>query len=227
MSGRASPRQVERFHCNQCLRSTRHDLLLERDQGESEEIPDDDDGTPGFVIDWERRYSVFECRGCGGITLRRRGIAHDLEIDQTTYYPPRVSRQIPRWLYDLPETFRGLLQESYVALHAGSKRLAVMGARALADLFMTQKVGDVGTFQNKLDALVDEGLLSSQDRRILDDALEAGHAVSHRGHLPKDSHVNLVFDIVENLLQRMVLVTKTPALAEETPKRGSSTDKAR
>ena len=209
---------IEWAHCNQCLRSTRHDVIVTRVLREQEDAFDED-GVLLFPIDWETIYTVLECRGCGGVTLRRRLVSTDVGIDETTFYPPQVSRQSPRWLYRLPEDFRDLLTESYVALHAGSKRLAIMGARSLVDLFMTKTVGDAGGFQQKLETLVAKGLLSTHNRNVLEAALEAGHAVTHRGHLPKDRHVNLVFDIVENLLQTIVLNTEAEKLKKETPPR--------
>ena len=208
-------------HCNQCLRSTRHDVIAERTLHEQEDALDED-GVPAFSIDWETTYTVLECRGCGGVTLQRRLVSREVDTDETTHYPPQISRQSPRWLYRLPDDFRDLLEESYVALHAGSKRLAIMGARSLVDLFMTKMVGDIGGFQQKLDTLVEKGLLSLHNRKVLEAALEAGHAVSHRGHLPKDRHVDLVFDIVENLLQTMVLNTEAERLKKETPGRKSN-----
>ena len=210
------------IHCNQCLRSTRHELILTRELCEREDVSCDEDEMPSFSINWKTTYSVLECRGCGGVTLQRRLVSVDTDTDETTYYPPRVSRQTPRWIYELPKEFSDLLKESYVALHAGSKRLAIMGARSLVDLFMTKMVGDVGGFQQKMNILTEKGLLSVHNRSVLEAALGAGHAVSHRGHLPKDHHVNLVFDIVENLIQTMILVSQAEVLKSETPGRKSN-----
>jgi hypothetical protein len=67
--------------------------------------------------------------------------------------------------------------------------------------------------------LVEEGYLSTKDREILEPALDASHAVTHRGHDPSIEDVNLVFDIVENLLQKMVFKSKVKGLTKHTPKR--------
>jgi len=154
--------------------------------------------------------------------LRRRLVSHDVDVDDTNYYPPPISRQIPRWQYKLPNDLRDLLKESYMALQAGGKRLAIMGARSLIDLFMNITLGDIGGFEQKLEALVKNGYLSEQNRSVLEAALEAGHAVAHRGHEPKTDDVNLVFDIVENMLQTMVLKKESEELKKSTPKRTKS-----
>jgi len=139
--------------------------------------------------------------------------------DETDYYPPRVSRRPPPWEFSLPKEWQSLLSEIYRALHADSRRLAMMGTRALVDMYMNDAVGDVGGFERKLSQLVTAGYLADQDRKILTPALEAGHAAAHRGYLPDVDQVNHVMDIVENLLQKHTLTTSAEALTRETPSR--------
>jgi len=76
-----------------------------------------------------------------------------------------------------------------------------MGARTLVDMAILDKVGDVGTFKQKLEALEADGFVSKRNREVLDAALDAGNATAHRGHRFDPESVNQVMDIVENLLQ--------------------------
>ncbi len=92
---------------------------------------------------------------------------------------------------------------------------------------MSRALGDVGGFQRKLDKLVQGGFLSQQNRDVLATALEAGHAVVHRGHKPYKADVDLVFDIVENLLQTIVLQAKSEQLEKRTPRRKKSNEPGR
>jgi len=124
-------------------------------------------------------------------------------------------------LYNQNSEFGDFLRETYIAFHAGSERLAIMGAWTLVDLFMNKTVGDIGGFQKKLDQLVEKGYLSKSNRDVLEAALETGHAVAHRGHKPTSQDVNLVFDIDENLLQTMILKREAQRLKRSTPKRNS------
>ena len=214
--------KTEWVHCNQCLRKTRHEVITFRILKESEEIEVEDGQT--FPIDWQTTYTMLECRGCGSVTLRRRVVTHDMGgSDNTEYYPPPVSRQIPRWHYDLPKEFQSLMKEVYAALHANSKCLALMGARALVDLFMNVSIGDIGGFQKKLEKLVEDGYLSKKNKEILEPALDAGHAATHRAHTPTTEDVNVVFDIVENLIQALALKKKVEDLKKHTPKRPGPT----
>ena len=205
--------KIEWIHCNQCLRQTRHEVVTSRGLRESEEV------APTVAIDWQTTYTLLECRGCGSMTLRRRLISHDVDVDDTDYYPPPISRQIPRWHYDLPSEFKSLMKEVYAALHANSTRLALMGARALVDLFMNSTIGDIGGFQQKLQKLVNDGYLSSENKEILEPVLDAGHAATHRAHTPTAEDVGLVFDIVENLIQTLLFKEKVEDLKKHIPKR--------
>lgn len=204
----------EKVHCNRCVHQTRHEVIAAREQRDTEY---DDEGAPYF--DWITTYSMLECRGCGSVSLRKVETSDGPEYYNVNYYPPQIARRQPAWVSELPEEFKGLIVETYGALHADSKRLALMGARTLVDLFMNKTVGDIGGFKGKLNKLVEEGYLSSKDREILDSALDASHAASHRGHDPSKEDVNLVFDIVENLIQKMVLKRRIKALRKHTPKR--------
>jgi len=95
-----------------------------------------------------------------------------------------------------------------------------MGTRTLIDLLIIKKVGDVGTFREKLNALENAGLVSSQNRRVLDAVLDAGNAAAHRGHAPSESEVEAVMDIVENMLQAVYVFPETAKrLRKSTPRR--------
>lgn len=103
----------------------------------------------------------------------------------------------------------------------------MMGARALLDMVIVEKVGDVGTFAEKLRKLESEEYISGKNRRVLEAALDVGSAAAHRGHAAKKSQVDAVMDIVENLLQAVYVL---PDLAEElkksTPPRPSRKNKS-
>ena len=112
-----------------------------------------------------------------------------------------------------------IFDEVYAALHADSRSLAMMGARALVDMVILEKVGDVGSFPQKLTALEGGGYLSRSNRETLEAALDVGNAAAHRGHRPKPEHVQSVMDIVENLIQSTLLHSISAEIKGATPKR--------
>jgi hypothetical protein len=141
---------------------------------------------------------------------------------ETLFFPPRVSRQKPAWLTQHPELndYIDLFEEVYTALHADSRRLAMMGARAVIDLAVARMLcHDPGTFTEGMNELVAAKRLSDEERALIDAAFDAGSAAMHRGHQPEVDDVNTAIDIVERVVHAEVLKKKAKALADATPKR--------
>lgn len=212
-------RPLERVHCNDCGRQTQHAVLSEHIQRDSEEL----DSPPGYEISWRTRWTMLECRGCTSVCLRRA--ASDSESDTgrnydeyITFFPPPTWRELPDWAGRLRDDEQALLKEVYVALQADSRRLAMMGARALVDIVMNRE-GDQGSFATGLNALVERGLIGTVQKDVLNAALDVGHAASHRGHQPSRDDVGTVMDIVEHLLLAEVLASTAADLRSRTPPR--------
>jgi hypothetical protein len=117
---------------------------------------------------------------------------------------------------------RELSEEIYVALQNNGRRLALMGARTLVDMLMQKEIGDLGSFERKLEELEKHGLISTQGRDVLSVALDAGNAAAHRGYKPEEGDLNAVMDIVENLLEATYHLSKVAAsVKKSTPTRSS------
>jgi hypothetical protein len=184
-------------------------------QGDWDSEPYDDE----VDIWWTTTFDVLQCCGCREVMLRRIYTFSEYDESNVRYFPPRVSRHSPNWAQSLPEELKLLLDEIYRALDADNHRLPLMGARALLDMVMVDKVGDVGGFGQKLKELEKAGYVSSKNREILESALDAGHAAAHRGHATPTT-VNIVMDIVENMLQVVYVLHDAAAkLKKSTPPR--------
>lgn len=203
---------ILKAHCNSCSRTTSHtEVALRKTSDDSE----DERG----IEEWGTTYRMMQCRGCDSVLLRADNWHSHFDAGPPEYYPPRVARRSPTWMWQLPPEWWSLMREVYTALHADSRRLALMGARTLIDIYMNYTVGDLGGFDKKLQAMVDDGHLSIKDKDVLSAALEAGHAAAHRAHSPSMSNVSHVMDIVEHLLHRHALATSADELKKATPKR--------
>jgi hypothetical protein len=170
----------------------------------------------GPTLEYTITSELFRCCGCYSITLRRTTDYGDFGPDTATqYFPPAVSRHLPSWWYEIPEQLKTVLAEVYRSLDADTRSLPIMGARALIDMLILEKVGDVGTFGEKLKGLEGLGVISPQNSKVLSAALDVGNAAAHRGHSPKIDEVNAVMDIVENLLHAVYIL---PGMAEKLKK---------
>lgn len=200
-------------HCNLCLGDKKHSVLFERKNSETDTVEG------GYAITWTTTTSVLECGGCASLLLRKTVYCDEDGNTRTTVFPPAISRQKPVWHNQLPAEYRALLSELYSALHADSRALALMGARALIDIFIVKKIGDKGSFNEKLSKLKSDGFITESDFEILSSALDAGSAASHRGYYPSPENAACVLDIVENLLHKEVLTSAALRLKETTPQR--------
>ncbi len=210
---KAAPK-FERVHCNMCGQKTKHRLLkVATDRGREEQ-------ESAGEVSWETTNEMLECCGCANVVLRRTDwFSEDPDL-KVRYFPPAASRTPPRWDYKLPTSLQLLLDEVYRSLDADNVRLPMMGARALIDMVATEKVGDVGSFGQKLKKLENDGFVSPKNREVLEAALDVGSAAAHRGHAVSASQANDVMDIVENLLQAVYVFSDVARkLKQTTPPR--------
>jgi hypothetical protein len=155
----------------------------------------------------QETFAMLRCAGCQTISMgRQQRYLPNGEIEHT-YYPSPVSRKKPSWTIDLiisfgneEEQFANLLSEIYEAIDGGQHRLAAMGIRALLEQVMISQVGDLQTFEEKLDAFQEKGLISKVQRVAMGGALEMGHAAMHRSFKPTGEELSQALDIVEGIL---------------------------
>ena len=201
-------------YCNRCSRSTHHDVLHQQCTTDQENDPSN-----GIYEEWTYNYTMLQCRGCEDVSMRIDHWHSAYGHCEPELYPPRVSRKSPAWLWKLPSDWSSLLREIYGALHSDSRRLAMMGARTVIDLYLSEAVGNSGSFEHRLQLLLSSGHLALNDKATLKAALEAGNAAAHRGHIPDLDDMNSVMDIVEHLLHGFVLKQSAAKLQKNTPPR--------
>lgn len=215
--------RIEIVHCNSCGAETRHSVIAERIQHGSETI----DEELGIDISWRTRWTMLECCGCEEVCLRRAFWFSESALygeEKLQFFPPPTARRPPRWFDQLGQEEQQLLEEVYVAVQADSRRLSMMGARAVVDIVMNRE-GDQGDFGSGLNALEVRGLIGARQREVLKAALDVGHAAAHRGHRPSREDVETVIDIVEHLLQAELLGPAAADLRTRTPPRPPRTSR--
>ena len=183
--------QTLRCPCAQCSVDTLHAVLCTTE----------DSGVTSDAISWNYTYKFIQCQGCKKVSIREEFTCSELDQGdvEITYYPPRIKRRRPDWLDKLedhdPELI-DLLNEVYDAVDYGHHRLLAMGIRSVMDRVMTMLVGDVGGFEQKLDALVEQEVIAGGQRELFDTVIEGGSAAAHRGYKP-------AWDMLENMLALM------------------------
>jgi len=218
--------KVEKAHCNKCQGDTNHFI-----RG-SYEVRGDEG-----PIWWIHTHEMLSCCGCDEVKFRftehfsewedyeynESGESVPVNRPRITYFPPAKWRREPSWMNQLHNTdeFMGrVLAEVYTALHADSTFLACIGARTIIDRIISTKVGNNSGFKAGLKELENKGIIASVDVEAINAALEAGHASTHRGWVPARDQIETVMDIIENLVERVVLLSSSAKkLKKKIPKR--------
>lgn len=214
--------KTTKAHCNQCLDSRQHDVL----HSHSEKWNSNDGGICG-----SDEYDLLRCRGCESIAVRHIAWCSE-DIDElgapystVLYYPPSISRPMPRWVHDLVTSeatslMGDLLQEIYVGLQNNIASLATMGIRALIESIMIEKIDDQGSFAENINAFMAAGHISKDQEGILKAALEVGHAVIHRSYSPSKDDLETCMDIVEGIVETLYIHPhKADKLSQKVPRR--------
>ncbi len=85
-------------------------------------------------------------------------------------------------------------------------------------MYIVEKIGDIGTFKNKLKKLLDDKFITQSSKELLEVALEYGHATIHRGYQAEKDEITGVLDIIENLFETEALIDKSKKLKRTIPK---------
>jgi hypothetical protein len=67
---------------------------------------------------------------------------------------------------------------------------------------MRFEIGDQGTFEQKLQRLLDDGLISAKQKDTLFVVVDAGSAAGHRGFKPAIALIDAMLDTTELILQQ-------------------------
>jgi hypothetical protein len=176
--------------CSSCIRKTKHEVLFETSH-QNEETQD--------------TYVMMSCGGCSMVSMGHQRLwISDGSVDHR-YYPSPVSRKMPSWMFlwsiglgkaKGDAAIGAVMMEVYQAVDGGQYRLAAMGIRALLEQVMIQKVGDLKTFDMKLDEFQNGVFISAIQRDAMRATLDVGDAAMHRGFVPTENDLMLALDIV-------------------------------
>lgn len=154
----------------------------------------------------------------------------DPSVIQIDRYPPAIFREKPEWYDELDSEYKSILSEVYDALDYSLFTLASSGVRSAIDRLLVKSLGDIGGFEQKLKALLNNDIISLDEYGLLDTIIDAGSASIHRGFSPDDESIKHIMEIAEHIFYELCIrkgkTEKLSKLAEKlkevTPKRGNA-----
>lgn len=216
-------KEVFKTHCFNCDKETNQDILFkDHEIGPREIVWRNEQGDESKSV-WEvvaNIWSLSKCRGCEKINFKHiLRNSPDRETDQVFHFPRKPIRQVPNWVIKLPMRYVEILQEVYFSINERLFILSLTGIRTLLDIYIVSKIGDVGTFKQKINRLVTENVITATKATVLEAAIEAGNASAHRGYKPDKETLFQILDIVENLLQSEIVDRNVSQIKQKTPPR--------
>lgn len=213
----------KKAYCHHCGGKTNQEILFKETEFDTREVFFESlKGESRWVVE-QREWEITKCLGCDFLNLDIETIHVGNKNTTSQRIPGNPRRQVPSWIFGLDRKYIEILGEAYSAFNNGSFRLTLMGFRAVIDIFMVDKVGDTGSFSSKLALLEQEGEISSSQKQLLDTAIDAGNASSHRGYCPSEETLHSIASIIEHLLNTTILVTKIKEISSATPPRPKRT----
>jgi hypothetical protein len=205
----------ERHYCNYCREEKNHAIVGEPIQHSCESVS----------------WTLWQCGGCDELFLLKETYSPS-EDEESAYIepileriPPRAEYRLPGWVGEVDEyegqetdyqvfgrvetSIRQIMREIYIALNHEAYNLACTGLRTVIDCVFRNKIGtevrEKAGLKEKLDAMVNAGMLTMAKAEIVDAVIQAGHASAHRGFTPPREILDQALQITEHLLQEIYI----------------------
>lgn len=206
--------------CRECKRETNHAIL------NSTEIAGTDED-PNFSFYWTDIYQITQCKGCDSITFRQvhtnsedyyqeyTGNGSEFETfanEKIDLYPDPNSNRDPISGYHIQDgNIQRIYLETLKALHSSQPVLCGVGIRAIIETICKDKE-TTGNLSQKIDQLVNLGVLTKDGAEILHKLRVMGNESAHEVRPHKIDKLNLAINIVDHLLMGVYIL---PAYAKD------------
>lgn len=225
------PDRKEKFTCKRCDTDGYH-----RPVSNGQEF--DKTYGPGLESHY-KTFEVLRCEHCGNVVLCVRHWTNpgpmigDSFVDKKEFFPPKRVWEKPSWYPKLRKAYQQIFSEIYTALDSSLYILAATGIRTALDKLIVEKIGDIGRFDAKVERLVENAIITTDDKELLLAVVDAGSASAHRGFSPKVNDLKHMMEITEHIFFKMCLeknkgaelLTKAKKLRHVTPLRAKHTQR--
>lgn len=226
------PDDTQRFTCRVCQRETGHvTLATGRVEGSEKH---ERTGHNSYYVRSRQSFAVLQCRDCKSTTycletlnLRNPQLMQLTCDREREYFPPLPKRTRPEWLSNLQDGYQFILGEVYQAIDNSLFFLASTGTRTAVDQLIVEKIGDAGSFPQKIQKLVEEKIIDETEGEILIALIDAGSASAHRSYKPTLENMDRMMEILEAIFRKLLieperkkeLARKADELRQATPPR--------
>ena len=144
-------------------------------------------------------------------------------LDESIFFAENTPDRKPDWYDLLDDIQKALILEIDSAMSNKLEALPTIGLRTLLETIMVEKVGDCGSFFQKVKRFTEEGYVTPKMAEALIHVLDAGNASAHRAYFPSKDDLVTCVELVKHLIHGIyILRPRVEKVADNTPKRGGS-----
>lgn len=207
--------------CVNCDNNTYHKVLC------SVDLKDSDN-----EIDFFEESQIIMCQGCKKISFRQNWLcSEDLDYiynpytekeeakyaDHISLYPSRLmNRKELRDTHCLPNKIRAIYKETHLALSSKMSILSGVGIRSLVEAVCNEQEAKGKNLANKIDDLVQIGVLTKDGAEILHSTRLLGNQAVHETKILDDVVLDAAMDVAEYLLKGVYIL---PERTKKLPRR--------
>jgi hypothetical protein len=174
---------------------------------------------------WED-FQIVQCRGCDSLSFRKDfrstdefGVGEErggeILLGHEEIYPPRVvGRPIVDRFHLLPHEVKAIYLETHKALCSQQPVLTGIGIRALIETVCKERVIPGRNLAERIDGLVDAGVLTKSGAEILHKLRTMGNLAAHEVRPHSESELGMAFGVVDHLLLGVYIL---PSMSNSLP----------
>ena len=193
--------------CRKCRRSTKHSVLSDIQLN----------GNIDNDYSWVDEYQIVQCRGCETMSFRKtHENSEDFyqtgpdDLENTLYvdiYPnPEENRKTVEDDRLLPGDLQRIYTETIKAINSSLPVLTGIGIRAIVETVCKDKDADGTRLNEKIDDLVEQGVLTKDDADILHRLRTLGNEAAHEVKPHDNLQLGLALDVIDHLLQGVYIL---------------------
>lgn len=196
-------------YCSECNQTTHHTI-----HGYERNVYRDDDDS--FYS--ESSFYVVKCKGCDHVSFLQVNDGDEymqydeynemISVPEYITYPKHQGYIAPLSSWDIPSVISRIYNESVEALNSKCDILAAIGFRTTVEAICNEKGITPGKLITKINKLRDKGIITKADCERLHQARFMGNDSTHEMIAPERSHLLLVLEVINNILNNLYIIDK-------------------
>lgn len=218
-----SQSQIVQVQCSFCGGEPRNHAVV-AEHTERHDSPD------GDITAWNT-FQIIKCMGCDAVRFRQYETCTEsmdystgkLDEYDTFIFPSNaLKKHQPLDATQFPADVGKMYFETVQCFNAGANTLAGGGLRATVEAICRDRNAQGGNLQNRIDALVQQGVLAQAQAALLHEERYIGNEALHEMHTPSDQDIRDGLEIVEGLLRTVYVLPLHAARLQQRRTGGQS-----